>query len=290
METGNRTSESPANTTSSSGRFPADTELGNLHLSLLWDQASFAYSLLNKSSRTFTLTTEQLFPNNREDGWKNAWTETGIKQDRLASAGVLYATPKFTLIPKGIYSEDASRDVLAFNHPLSEEDSVMAHPCPLAQAVLLYAIPRSHKTWLTDTFKGIHISHPMVVLIESMLKRYRNQDSPRLLLHVHEGHADVLVTKGAGLQLANTFVTNVPEDVLYYVLFTMEQLELNPENTQVGLAGDIHRDSPLYELLSRYLPQTVFEESSDQLKLGDALRSIPAHRYFTLYHEFLCES
>ena len=52
-----------------------------------------------------------------------------------------------------------------------------------------------------------------------------------------DGHFEIIVIANKKLQLYNTFQFTSKEDFIYYVLFTAEQLKLNPEKFELLLLG-----------------------------------------------------
>jgi hypothetical protein len=50
-----------------------------------------------------------------------------------------------------------------------------------------------------------------------------------MTVHFSEGHFEIII-QNQKLLFFNSFDYQTPEDFIYYVLFTAEQLSLNPEN------------------------------------------------------------
>jgi hypothetical protein len=65
-----------------------------------------------------------------------------------------------------------------------------------------------------------------------------------MTVHFSEGHFEIIVIQNQKLLLFNSFDYQTPEDFIYYVLFTAEQLSLNPENFPLELIGNI--DSEIF--------------------------------------------
>ena len=56
----------------------------------------------------------------------------------------------------------------------------------------------------------------------------------------------------------NIFEYETKEDFIYYILFTLEQLELSPEETNISIMGAINEQSELYEILYTYIRNISF--------------------------------
>ena len=55
------------------------------------------------------------------------------------------------------------------------------------------------------------------------------------------------------MQLFNSFDYKTPEDFIYYILFTAEQLMLNPEYFKLEVLGAINEDDEYYKIVYKYV-------------------------------------
>ncbi len=90
---------------------------------------------------------------------------------------------------------------------------------------------------------------------------------PVCYVHVFERQMDIVVVAQNKLVLFNSFDFVTKEDFLYYLLFTMEQLQLDPHTVTVKLFGDIEEGDDLYELCYLYVLNVVIivPQFSDQV-------------------------
>jgi len=51
----------------------------------------------------------------------------------------------------------------------------------------------------------------------------------------------------------NSFDYNTPEDFIYYILFTAEQLQLNPENFKLEIIGDFTETDAYYTIVYKFI-------------------------------------
>jgi len=122
--------------------------------------------------------------------------------------------------------------------------------------------------------------------------------SGELLRHTGQGHrAHILmgqrrfslaITKDKTLLLHNTFDHDAPEDVLYFVLAALEQLEIPQVDAQVTVGGQVQKDSGLMELLRRYLPESRMSERQPGITFAYSFKELPAHRSPLLLNLPLC--
>ncbi|MEZ4782000.1 MAG: DUF3822 family protein [Flavobacteriaceae bacterium] len=82
---------------------------------------------------------------------------------------------------------------------------------------------------------------------------YNNKDETTMYVNVTEQHFEIIVLKGNNLILYNTFEYSTKEDFIYYILFTAEQLELDPEAFPLVLIGNISENDNFYNIAYTYI-------------------------------------
>ena len=68
-------------------------------------------------------------------------------------------------------------------------------------------------------------------------------------MNISQSLFDIVVLKDSKILFYNNFEYQTKEDFIYYILFTLEQLELSTDKTKVSLLGDINKQSELYKIL-----------------------------------------
>ena len=83
-----------------------------------------------------------------------------------------------------------------------------------------------------------------------------------MFVHVSDTHFEIVVIQNQKLELYNSFEYKTPEDFIYYILFTAEQLHLNPESFKLELLGKIDTESPLYTIAYKYVRNVAMMDYS----------------------------
>ena len=87
----------------------------------------------------------------------------------------------------------------------------------------------------------------------------------------------------------NVFKYSAPSDVLYYVIFVLEQLGFVPSEEKITLMGNITDTSVICTQLKMYCESLQFVEKPDELKFGEAFSGVALHNYFVLLNIPICE-
>jgi hypothetical protein len=64
-------------------------------------------------------------------------------------------------------------------------------------------------------------------------------------------------------------------------------LQLNPENIEVILLGEVEKNSEIYSIAQKYIRNLKFGERNDNADYSYQLQTLPKHLYFTLFNSYL---
>ena len=74
-----------------------------------------------------------------------------------------------------------------------------------------------------------------------------------MFVHLNTGHFEIVVIENQKLIFFNSFDYKTPEDLIYYILFTAEQLGMNPEYFALEFIGKIDVESDFYTIVYKYI-------------------------------------
>ena len=115
-----------------------------------------------------------------------------------------------------------------------------------------------------------------------------NSVEAKVYASVKNNILEVSVIEKNKLELHNSFSIDTKEDMLYFLLFSMEQLRLSPEKTELILLDDILKSDEKYNLLYQYVRNISFGNRPENLNFSKELESIKSHQYFCLFSQLLC--
>ncbi|MFH1321120.1 MAG: DUF3822 family protein [Bacteroidota bacterium] len=210
-----------------------------------------------------------------------------LLQMRYKSASALIVHNRSTLIPTPLFEKSNEEDYLGFNHSIDKDEKVAADKLSNLDSLNLYILPQCVDSTLKNAFPGVSIFHHSSSLIEGLLIQYKNHNDKKLIIHFRDSHFDVVVLDGKNLILFNSFDYQTKEDFVYYILFVCEQLQLNPENQELVLIGEIEKNSDHYSLLYKYIRNISLGERSDSFEYSYLFNDTPKHFYYNLFSQYL---
>ncbi len=196
----------------------------------------------------------------------------------------------FTLLPAPLYRAGDETAYLALHHALdTRHESVHAYTHGGPDIVSLFAADRSLSAWFGQTYPAGRLVHRTSALLHGVLQQSENNGPARVYLSIGPRQLTILVMRGKQLQLCNVFPYSTPEDLIYYVILVMQELQLNPDQDPVMVWGDLTHDSELFSILRKYIRNLRFGNRPFDLGYSYRLNDLFEYRYFELVALHLCE-
>lgn len=195
-----------------------------------------------------------------------------------------------TLIPQPLFSEENKNLYLGFNQPFQENSRIVYDTLKNNEAVNVYYIPNLIVEKAKDFWPNVNILHFSTALIESLSINFKNQvDSNTLFVNLRKDCFDIVYFKENKLHYYNSFVYHTKEDFIYFLLITIEQLGLNPEDISLILCGDINKTDDFYQMVHQYIKNYSFISRNDNFGYSYIMDELQYHQYFTLFNAIQCE-
>lgn len=218
------------------------------------------------------------------------FNEHELLQRYYASTRVLLETPKSTLVPSALFEKSRVNDYLKFNHIINRREEAGYDQMNNLEAFNLYAIPIKLKEFFKTKFARFKMLHYLSPLIDLLLLLTKNQPATdKVYVNVRNNVFDLIYIDKGKLIFANSFSYRTPEDFAYFLLYSMEQLQLNPEEVQLILLGEIDKSSKLYEIIYRYIRHINFIRRNEFFKYSYVFDELPDWHFYNLLNLAQCE-
>ncbi|PJA08013.1 MAG: hypothetical protein COX70_04875 [Flavobacteriales bacterium CG_4_10_14_0_2_um_filter_32_8] len=212
-----------------------------------------------------------------------------LYQKEFRSIQVAFVNNRSTLIPNAIFKADQLASFHQFNFSNQDEDLFYSDQLINLSAHTIYSIP-DYIANEFSTLKNIHFKHFSSSLIEASLLQAKNDKALSLInVHILPASFQIIVIKNQKLELYNSFIYQSSEDFIYYLLFVLDQLNINNDEATVTLTGEVEKNSVIYSMLFKYIKTLNFGNRPANLKFSYILEEIPQHFHYSLFNQFLCE-
>jgi hypothetical protein len=213
-----------------------------------------------------------------------------LRKVEFREVNVCMQNQLYTFVPSGLFKENDAEKYFQFNHQQKEEHIIFSERIRAQDAVNVFAVSKLIHDSLRRMFEGFSLHHHTSALMEGLHLQYRNKTEKTLFINISQENFEVVVTEGKKLLLCNTFSYRSAEDLLYYILFVCEQLEVNPEMAETILCGEIEKESAVYKLLVKYIRNVSFATQTNAVEFSYGFSELPQHFYYTVFSQILCES
>ena len=170
-----------------------------------------------------------------------------------------------TLVPEELFDESELTSYLKFTIKTLATDSFDFDSIPTIKAKNVYIPYANVNNFLFQNFGAFEFKHHATILIDKLLPQ---NNGLTFYVHVSKHHLDIIVLKDTSLVFYNSFEFHSKEDFIYYVLFTAEQLKMDPEEFTLQLFGEVDKESELYTILYTYVRNISFLENNHSLLTG----------------------
>nr|WP_236262908.1 DUF3822 family protein [Aggregatimonas sangjinii] len=179
--------------------------------------------------------------------------KNNIQKTAFSEVVVIHRNNLFTLVPKPLFHADELANYLKFNAKILANDHIAHDEIEGYELMNVYVPFVNINNYLYGLFGEFVYKHHGTVMVQSLLSEQGSGESPICYAHLSEQQLDITVVAGQKLQLFNNFDYSTQEDFLYYLLFTLEQLKLNPETIKLRLFGEVEENDTIYKLCYDYI-------------------------------------
>lgn len=198
---------------------------------------------------------------------------------------LLHQNELATLVPKELFNPANAADYLKFNSKILKLDVIDFDEVEINNSVVVYVPLMNVNNYIFETFGEFTFKHTATVLIETLLKQ--ETDIPvRVYINVNRNHFEMVVIKNGDLEFYNYFEFSTAEDFIYYVLFTFEQLGLNPDDIPVYFTGEITGESDLYRMAFIYIRHLHFFVPKYRCRFETNIDSATIKEHFIILSSF----
>ncbi len=171
----------------------------------------------------------------------------------IADTVVIHRNNLFSLVPKALFDPAELANYLKFNAKILANDLIEYDEIDSHEIVNVYVPYININNYVFDLFGEFEFVHNGTVLLQSLLKSANNTTEPVCYVHICDEQMDVAVLSRKQLLFYNSFQFSTKEDFIYYILFTLEQLDLDPEIIPLRLLGQVDEGDELYSIAYEFI-------------------------------------
>lgn len=213
-----------------------------------------------------------------------------ILSKRFKGTRVMVSSSRSTLVPGAFFSEDRLPRIFRLNHPVQTDETLKFNRLSNAGSYMVYGVSSELLRVLDTSFPKAQLYHLSVPLIETALTMHKNRlGVAKLFIHCFGSRFDVMVLHENSLKFYNSFIFQGDDEFVYYIMNIFEQMQLNPEENELLLSGQIDEKSGHYARLLRYVKNVRFSKTAENFTYSYQFHGIPSHYFTNLFNLQKCE-
>lgn len=232
------------------------------HLSIQVSLDGFSFCILNSVNNKFIVLKHFPFdykinPDIIFEKVERIISKEELLNKKYKSVNAIYKSRKYTIIPSELFEIKNAKLYFENNHILSDLDELHYFKLKSIEATTLFAIPNQIANPIVNKFEDCKIYHHIYPLIEEALKAsLQNPDNKFIYLNINNSYFDIISVLGGKLLMHNSFKYVTDNDILYYILFIIKQLNWNVSELNLQVIGNISKNKSIYKLLSSQFDHT----------------------------------
>ncbi|MBA3680698.1 MAG: DUF3822 family protein [Bacteroidetes bacterium] len=210
-----------------------------------------------------------------------------LAQKKFEKVIVSVLNKDFTIVPEAYSNSNDLKEFLSFSSGIAEVKNPLAHT--IKNVKFCYVFDNELVQALERVFSHAIIKHAGAINNELFFNNH-SLINDNLFLTINDDLIEIAAKEKNDLLFYNVFNYENNEDILYYLLFMMEQFNLNPLQIKLVISGQVQTDDSLILSIKKYIKQVNFVVHNPDIKLDAELQTLPKHFYFTLLNQHLCVS
>ena len=172
---------------------------------------------------------------------------------------VIHQNNLSTLVPNDFFDESHLKSYLQYTIKTLSSDFVTYDS--LTNNIHNVYIPYVNiNNYLFQNFGEFEFKHHSSLFIDKIAQQQNSLNKDCIFINVSYSSMDVGIVKDNEFSLYNSFHYKSKEDFIYYILFCIEQLEMNANELTVYFCGNIINEFDIYNITKNYIKNIEFLE------------------------------
>jgi len=262
------------------------------HLSIQLSLDGFSFCIIDKNTNQVNLIQHISFENSSstpEKHLKNV--EQIFKTEELLSKNydsinISHINDLSTMVPKPLFDPNHINSYIKYSSKTYKNDYIVYDEIENHDMFNVFIPFVNINNFLLEKYGSFEYKHFSSILVENILNTYKFSERPHMFVDLHKQHFEIVAIANNKLVLYNYFKYTTKEDFIYYILFTAEQLNFNPEKFELVLSGTIIKDDDFYKIAYDYVRNISLLENRSKYNFSDKFTSEIKREFYTLLNQY----
>ena len=157
------------------------------------------------------------------------------------------------MVPIEMFSEDAMEAMHRHAFPYDEHDLVFYNVLPDLNAVAVFSMNKDLRMVLDDHFQDVRLVTAVQPVWRHLHQRSFTGARYKLYGYFHEQRLEIFSFQQNRFKFCNSFDAKRTKDIVFFLTYVWQQLQLQQEYDELHLAGDIPEQEAVVEELKRFI-------------------------------------
>ena len=262
------------------------------HLSIQLSLDGFSFCIIDKNTNEVNLIQNIPFKNSSSTPEKHLKNIEKIykTEDLLSknynSVNISHVNELATFVPKPLFDPNHINSYIKYSSKTYKNDYIVYDEIENHDMFSVFIPFVNINNFLLEKYGSFEYKHFSSILVENLLNTYKFSERPHLFVDLHDQHFEIVAIADNKLVLYNSFKYTTKEDFIYYILFTAEQLNFNPEKFELVLSGSIIKDDAFYKIAYDYVRNISLLENRSKYTFSDNFTEEIKREFYTLLNQY----
>ena len=211
-----------------------------------------------------------------------------LLNQKFKTVKLLWISPKNALIPNELFEKERLKKNFELTQKLDELDEIHYFKLKHIEATSVFAVPNQFASIFTRKFKKIQFYNQQITFIDYINLKYHT-DISKISVNVHNEFIDIAVVEHGNFKFYNNFHYKSNSDILYYIMYVINQFKLNTHSTELFISGLVDKKSTILKDLKKFIHTIKFHKLPEDFTYSYTFSEIPHHTFINLFSLQLCE-
>lgn len=201
---------------------------------------------------------------------------------------IQYATNKVTLVPQPYFKTGEVKNFFQYNQQLNELDELHYGLHTETSSYIIYAVPNLIANIITKKFEGINFYSHGHTFLHDIMQHADRVNHSLIHMNIHTDFVDIAITDKKQLLFYNTFTYQNEEELVFYLLQSMNRFNLEPGKQEIWLSGFIRKRDHLDREIRSFVPHVKYRKPSEDYTYSYTFASAPMHWFTNILNHYSC--
>ena len=262
------------------------------HLSIQISLDGFSFCIIDKNTNGVTLIKNIPFkkssttPEKHLKNVEQVFQEEDILNKKYDSLNITHVNDLSSLVPKPLFDPEHINRYIKYSSKTYSNDYIVYDELENHDIINVYIPFVNINNLLLEKYGNFEYKHFSTILVDNLLNIYKYSERPHVFVDLQSTHFEIIVIANNKLMLYNSFKYQTKEDFVYYILFTAEQLKINPEKFELVLSGIIKKNDDFYNIAYDYVRNISLLENRSKYTFNDKYNEETKRQFFTLLNQY----